>query len=395
MHNLGRLMQYEWKKLFQKKLVWVTILVIFTLQVASNLGFLMETFSMALTDSNGNVQEVSMNGWEILQTEKENAWKLNGRTLNSQLVQEMKDAPTEFAFLDAYAEVSSILRKMGGVETEEQLYELRIEEIYENWKAVIIRNEREDYYLTEPELAYWQKRIDTIETPFVYQYDLGWSVVYNQVLTNSVMTLLLIAVCLSGLFADEHKLKTDQMLLCMKNSKQVYYAKTLTGILFGIGSTAALYVITLGFCFGFYGTEGYHAILQQELVLSPWTLTLGESVLVLIGLSILAAVLESVAAMFLSEYLNNGVGVMAVLVGIMLLTQIFNIPERYRVLSQLWNFLPTNLVTVWSMLDGRLVPIFGMYLTNFQFAGMLYPVLSILLILWNKRRYQCFQVTGR
>ncbi len=393
MHNLFTLMKYEWKKLLQKKLVITTLFIIFTLQILSNLMFLVEVVSVSYNDSNGIIVEESMTGYEIMVAEKKNARKLHGQKVDSYLVSKIDSTPSTSQIANPYGTVSFILRKMTGKNTLEML-QYSTEELYSLWRANILQG-YQDYYLTPAEIAYWEEKVDTIETPFVYQYNLGWSEICEQVLTNGVLLLILIAICLAGIFTDEHKLGTDQMILCTRNSKQVYFAKMLTGIFFGVGCALTLYAISYGFSFLFYGTEGYHATLQLEMVTSPHAITLGEATLILFGLSILAAVAESAFAMFLSEALNNSLGVMSILVGIMLLTQFLNIPEQYRLISQIWDYLPTNLITYWGFGDGRLIPILGGYLNTFQFAAFLYPALSILFMLLTYIVYKRFQVTGR
>ncbi len=401
MHNLGILIKYEWKKLFQKKLVVITIAVIFSLIIASNFLFLLETITVDVTNSgtaspdDGNriTEKYTMTGSEMLDFSIADARKVNGRSLDGDLLAEIQQTPASNPFITDYGEARAFFRQMT-YQNVTELDDMNTEGLYKIWRENIFQNYK-DYFLTAKEITYWEKKVDSIETPLVYQYDLGWSSIFQQVLTNGVMLLLLIAICLAGIFTDEHKLGTDQMLLCTRNSRMVCYAKTLTGILFGIGCTLMLYGITLGFSFFFYGADGHLALLQQEIVTSPYPITLGSAFLIVFGITILAAVLESVFALFLSEWLNNSLGAMSILVGIMLLTQFMNIPEKHRVLSQLWNYLPTNLITNWGFGDVRLVTLFGIYLNNFQVAAILYPLLSVLFILLTKKIYHGYQVTGR
>lgn len=136
-------------------------------------------------------------------------------------------------------------------------------------------------------------------------------------------------------------------------------------------------------------------MLQMKVIHVPFALSIGQAVMILFGMTILAGVLESVFVMFLSELFNNSVSAMAIVVGIMLLSQVVTIPQNWRVLYELWNSMPSILLAEWSFLETRLVPFFGAYLTNFQFSAILYLVLTSIFVTIGKRRYQKFQVGGR
>lgn len=99
--------------------------------------------------------------------------------------------------------------------------------------------------------------------------------------------------------------------------------------------------------------------------------------------------------MILSEILKNSVAVMAIPVGIMILTMMIDIPYQFRIASQIYDLLPTNLLTVWELWDDRLVSVFGKYLTNFQIAPILYSIIIIVLFFVGKRVYLKHQIGAR
>lgn len=117
--------------------------------------------------------------------------------------------------------------------------------------------------------------------------------------------------------------------------------------------------------------------------------------MILFGLTLLAGVLEAVLAMVLSEQLGSSVAVMAVLVSITLINLLVSLPERWRVLSQMYELFPMRLIADGSFYDCRLVPLPGGYLRNVCFAALLYPALTVLLALIGRRSYQRYQITGR
>ena len=135
--------------------------------------------------------------------------------------------------------------------------------------------------------------------------------------------------------------------------------------------------------------------MQIAFPLSSWNISVGESVLVLLFVLLIISVLYSVAIVILSEILKNSVAVMAIPVGIMILTMMIDIPYQFRIASQIYDLLPTNLLTVWELWDDRLVSVFGKYLINFQIAPILYLIIIIVLFFVGKRVYLKHQIGAR
>ena len=110
---------------------------------------------------------------------------------------------------------------------------------------------------------------------------------------------------------------------------------------------------------------------------------------------IAASIFCSIITMFLSEAIQNGVAVMGIMTGSMIVTMLISIPYRFRVISQVYELLPTVLLKVWQLWDNRLVNFLGTYFTNFQIAPFLYLLISAILVLRGNYLYKNFQVSGR
>ena len=77
---------------------------------------------------------------------------------------------------------------------------------------------------------------------------------------------------------------------------------------------------------------------------------------------------------------------MAVVIAVMFLARLIPIPLMYRVISQAWNFMPINLLKFDAgFWDPRLVPVFGLKLTSWQFVPAVYILLSIVFLYAGKR----------
>ncbi len=397
MKNLGILTVYEWKKLGKRKILWAALAAAAVVEILVNCIFLMEHSELILTDENGtNIVSESLGGFEKMMLEQTYARALDGRTVDDALLGETADSMLQEKrhivreYEEIYYLVSGVyFGDSGAVMTEADAF-------YQKWRERIDQNLRETPGLTEGERAWWREKCGKIEVPFTYRYAFSWQRILQCAAATTLLVMLLNAVCLSGVFSDEHVRRTDQLILCTQNGRrQVYTAKIIAGGLFRGACALLLYGISFGISFAVYGTEGYDAMIQQQIVWIPYPMTVGSAVMILFGLTLLAGVLEAVLAMVLSEQLGSSVAVMAVLVSITLINLLVSLPERWRVLSQMYELFPMRLIADGSFYDCRLVPLPGGYLRNVCFAALLYPALTVLLALIGRRSYQRYQITGR
>ena len=110
---------------------------------------------------------------------------------------------------------------------------------------------------------------------------------------------------------------------------------------------------------------------------------------------ITAAVLFATFAMAISEVVKNSLAVMGIMVGLFIFSQLELIPPRFRVLAQIKAMLPSNQISIWSLMEHRLVGFGGHYVTAYVAAPVIYILISVFLIVIGKIAYDRFQVTGR
>ena len=77
--------------------------------------------------------------------------------------------------------------------------------------------------------------------------------------------------------------------------------------------------------------------------------------------------------------LRNGVAVMGLMIGIYIAIFIIDVPKSYRVISQSIAILPTELINLWSLMDHRLINIFGNYYSMFTVSPVICLVLTVIL----------------
>ena len=124
-------------------------------------------------------------------------------------------------------------------------------------------------------------------------------------------------------------------------------------------------------------------------------LTIGQTCLIAYGCLLVTAVLMSVAVMFLSELLRSGIAALSVTTAMLLASALVQVPPQYRLLGQLWDYLPTGFLAMWNVFDCRLIPLFGMQFTSYQIVPVVYIAAAVLLSVLGKKLYVRYQVTGR
>ncbi|NCB92557.1 MAG: hypothetical protein EOM40_08285 [Clostridia bacterium] len=410
----GVLFRFELKKLMKRKLFWIIFVVlgVFVTILASSYFF-------GAVYVEGEVYETHAQSQMI---ERENGKKLSGKKIDDELIGKMQDAmvlqeeiqeatedSTEgsniaYLFTDEY---QKIIRPMHQITwfvrsitsgsdldpvtiTAEELYEKRSQTVEAQW---------DNYRLSESEKEYWSEKEEQVKTPFTFQYAQSFNdlISISGVYLISMVVTFFIAVCLSGIFTDEHGRKMDQLILCSKlGRKQVFYAKMAAGAVVSFVVTLIYMGIVMGIEFLMYGTTGFDAVLQLSMPYSSITLSVGQIFLITLGILLLSNIMITCFTMMLAEVLRSNIGSMAVVIAIIFLAVLCSIPYEMRTISQMWNYIPLNLLKLdLGITDCRLISIFGLQLTSLQFAPILYSLLTVVFVLIGKKAYCNYQVSGR
>ena len=112
-------------------------------------------------------------------------------------------------------------------------------------------------------------------------------------------------------------------------------------------------------------------------------------------LMVFAILLTSAFIMMLSELLHNATATLAVSVCVIMIPLLAGVPYQYRIIAQIWSYLPTNLLDYSSLFSPWLVPFFGTYFTLWQAAPFLYILPAAVFLACGMRGYRNYQVSGR
>ncbi|MCM1388007.1 MAG: ABC transporter permease subunit [Bacillus sp. (in: Bacteria)] len=406
MNNFGVLYRYEMKKLMRRKIVWIAGAVIFALSLMS-----------VTSDVSGKYYVdgvVYDSHYHLMEMDREYARKLNGRAINLELIEEMQAAyakvPTEEArysltdeyqtYARSYSQIFQIVRKVMRFSNISDIVDICAWEADEAAFYDAVAEIREAAYtgvfLTEGEKAYWRKKAEAVSKPFVFAYADGYWKLISSAQTISFMMLLFCTICLSDMFTKEHVLRTDQLLLSSRFGKRrLYFAKVAAGMSFTLISTFGMAVIIILTALGIYGADGFGVAIQINVVDYPLKLSAGTAVIMMYALMILAALLTAAFVMMLSEFFGNAAATLATVFGVSLIPFFVGIPAQFRVVAQLWDYLPGGLLNADRIMGLRLLPLFGGYLTIWQAVPLLYILLGTLFICLGMRAYRNYQVSGR
>lgn len=419
MSQLGILYLYEMKKILKRRMTWIAFCGVVFIMMSLCFGVLLNSFAT----SNAQTGEmVHYSAYDRATQRGEWAEKLNGRLIDDGLLGEMQTAygavQTNERLLVDGSMIGTIIMEVSEDEAEEEKraeQRKRYEAVY-NYVREVVGNDRvytvdaasfygeiqqkiTDYgntgYLTEEEREYW--RGHEPQAPYPFYWTQGPNMMLACIMTLLVLMALVIGMMFSGVFADEHMRKTDQLALCSRYGREVLYrAKLLAAVTLGVAATFIVGGVTL-VSFGIlYGYEkNWNAPLQMYLDDSPFALTLGEAIVILLVLLLLSAALHSVLTLVLSAWTKSSVATMSLMTVYTLGTLLINVPGRFRVLSQCLSLMPAKLVRGTAFCDMRLVGAAGHYLTNWQTGMFLYPVLTLALVLLGGLLYRRWQISGR
>ncbi len=399
MKNFWTLVRFELKKILNRRITWIAFGIVFIVMLA---------FGFYRSFASHEVDGVRITAHEEEMQAKAEEKKLAGRLVNDELLEEMFTAmATDEAAFQPYkvfynevarylcgtalskGTVAGVKEELGIAAEEELIYAARRKQIEES-----LTNQ----YLTEGEKEYWRDVLENEDSvPWEYDYYQGVHFVWVAAYTAIVLIALMLAVSLANLFADEHQKKTDQLILCSRNGRKLLCAAKITaGLLFTVGSTGLVLLATAVPQLIMFGADGWNAPIQLIVPTSMVQMTFGEMILYTYAVAILASILYCSIILCCSElFRNSTVAVMAVIVVLVLVPMMVLVPYEYRVLSQIFDLNPINVIAIWSATDFRLVPFFGGYLTVYQVAPVLYVVLAGAFLLLGRREYLKFQVSGR
>ena len=382
MKNLGTLFRYEMKKIWKQPLLWVAILLTAALFVYGiGNDFLPTKDGMTYTAVDGQGREIS----RFITRDEQNRIKLKGARRLAGLVMD-----------EAFFRAARETIPAGADWYEAEGWFMLVDpSYYQFWyyNNEALTGTAEDYYaarrkaidlalrdLSDSDRAYWEAMEARVEKPFVYQPEYGTQSLCYLLSAGGIVSFvpLLAGVALCQLFAGERRARMDALLFSSRRGRRtLYFAKLLAGGLSAVLAAALVAAVTLAVYLALYGAAGWNGAIQlltgAGLTASNWPITMGQGALILLGLTLLFALLCGGLAAAVSVFTGSGIAAMAACVVMMLLA------TRY--IQGTWaQYLPARLITLNAFRDLTLTDLFGLKLNIFQSGALLYAVIALALL---------------
>ncbi|MCD8356086.1 MAG: ABC transporter permease subunit [Clostridia bacterium] len=386
MSKFSDLYFWELKKIWRRRITKIALGVMVFLAVLSVIGD-----ALFYNYSDGDNENI--NGYTQIQRRAEASRSISGRMIDDTMLDDMRAAiDTSEQAAKQYEGIYEYLWGLYGDDEKvyhsdaDTMYRTRLEGVHRLWNL---------QYLTDGEKDYWEQKEAEI-SPFKWQYAEGFqSILVSENLLN-ILLLFLLAICLPGVFAEEHTRKTDQLILCSRFGKQkLYGAKLLAGVSFGVLSAVLLEIITCVLNLWLYGADGFDACMQMVVAECSWTMTVGQAALLALGMALVLSVLYSVLAMFLVKLLKNSIAVLGILIGGFMLCLFVWPPYSMQLIFRLYALLPVNVLVDRMLTNDCLYHIPGYYLTGWQMMLIVYAVAVVLMAWLGAKLYQRYQISGR
>lgn len=397
------LYHFELKKIMKRKLVWVTLLICIGCIVVAKVGNLSGDYYV-----DGEVVDTH---YHMFLVDSAYSRALSGRVVGQELLEEMTTAYGKISaeaeryteteeyqeYVRPYSEVFQLVWRWtqsnpfydGWQADEQALYDARTGWQEETWTKL---------FLSDTEKEFWREKEAQIDKPFTYFYHDGYTAILKDFETVGILMLLLTAVCLSGVFPEEHVRRTDQMILSSAKGKyMVYWAKLLAGISVSFICAAVMGIAAVTAALVIYGTEGFQSAVQMYLNLATYSypLSIGQACIIAYSIFLLTAVLSSVLVMVASELLRGSIATLAFFTGVIIAGQMISIPNQYRLAAQIWQSMPMSFLSCRGLFSQRIVVFGGQCFTVWQVVPILYVLCGIAVAVGGLKIYRQYQVSGR
>lgn len=367
MKNLGTLYRYELKKIWKRKLTWVVPLALAALMVyAAVAGF-------------------SSEGKDRQQFLRDGALRIDGQIMDETFFSAMRktlseadkigDHPDDAYFYavnpdyyDPYY-MAIELNIVPQAATAEDFYSARRALVEEKWAA---------QKLTGEEIAYWSAQEMQVQQPFTFRSTRdGLNDCLIEVYGISTIIPVIIAVCLCGVFSEERRTRTDQMIFSSKRGKgTICFVKLLAGVtaalcaeILVIGAVCAAYAVLNGW-------SSFDAAIQIKYPDSSLPITLGQALFLMFGLLLLYGLLCGGVTMLVSVLTGSTIAALAAPIVLLIVQAWVHLPGL-----QAADYLPNQLFNGgYVFCNVRLAGFFGTFLNNIEFAFLLYGIITVLLI---------------
>ena len=402
MRQFFTLYRFEIKKIFQKPYVPALLALCIALTLFLNVRPLLGEQTVAYVDEQQQFHFEAVSNYEAIQLERRFAREDAGKPLDNEAVWTMQEMNRRYQEIyNQYApdltcvllNHSLVFETLGrtGVNPVAEHIEYPADYAYQSLE----RGREEEFssqLLSQEEIAYWEREGTRLTTPFVMEYTGGWRGILEKASWLNLMALVFALISLCSSFSDDDAYKTRPLLASAAHSRMpLTLARLAAGVSLACGCVLLLFGLTAAIQFFVHGAGGAQMPIQLlelesdqrgigdvHLSYSCRDMTAGQAVLVTVGMSLLIALFAGALSMLLSKLLRRGVPALALPLGLLLLSMIFEPPFYYydRVRAQIWSYMPIQRLYQTFLADERLVSLGGVQLDCIPVSVLLYGGLA-------------------
>lgn len=394
----GTLYRYELKKILTRPYVLLFLVLMLGVTIFLNVKPLLAQEEVAYAEEDGTLVFDTVSRYEAIQLERRFSQEDAGCLLDNEAALEMRElnrSYQESATVPTFLLLNRFLVQDGIATTyfnplwdgTDQMADKTYEAIA-YWQEEQYQNQR----LTQKEIDYWETERAGITTPYTLDYAKGYSGILSMAQWLNLMVLPFVFVCLCGSFSDDHVYKTWPILTSSKHGrKSLVLARLAAGETLAGGAILMLFAVTAAIQFFVHGAQGAGVPIQllevenlrpgfgeTRLCASSRVMTAGQGVLVTVGVSLIILLFAGALAMLLSKLFRRAIPALALPLGLMLLSIMFDPSYYSRIQVQIWSYFPTRRISEEFLLDERLVSLGGIQLESITVSFCLYGLLALL-----------------
>lgn len=404
----GTLYRYELKKILTRPYILLLLVLMVGVTLFLNVKPLLAQEEVAYAEEDGTLVFDTVSRYEAIQLERRFSKEDAGCLLDNEAALEMRElnlSYQESATVPTFILLNRFLVQDGiAITYFNPLWDGTDQMADLTYKAIAYTQEEEyqNQRLTQEEINYWKEERAEIDTPYTLGYAKGYSGILRLAYWLNLMVLPFVFVCLCGSFSDDHVYKTWPILTSSKHGrKSLALARLAAGETLAGGAILMLFAITAAIQFWVHGAQGAGVPIQllevenlrpgfgeTRLCASSRVMTAGQGVLVTVGVSLLILLFAGALAMLLSKLFRRAIPALALPLGLILLSIMFDPSYYSRIQVQIWSYFPTRRISEEFLLDERLVSLGGIQLDCITVSAWLYGLLAILCLVWCFWLYQ-------
>ncbi len=386
MKNVGTLFAYELKKIWSRRLLWAAVslcgaVFVFLSPIPSYHWD--QTFTAV--DAEGNEITRLVTAEEQFRAEIEGSRVLSGQPMDEAFFRKARETVPDIDALQLHTEAQrayfylidpsycGAFYQFTGLmdETAEGFYGFRQRQIEESWTYG-----REYMGQTDEDIAYWARMEERVEKPFRFQPTFGPSRLMEVLGLLTAAVPLLAGLCLCELFSQERRCRTLSVVVSSRWGRgRLFLAKALAGGVSAMLSVVLAAGAAVAASLALYGAWGWDGAIQLGLRTMTCCLpiTMGQGVLLLVGLLAVYALVCGALASAVSMWTGSGVAALAASAASAAMCMVLSVYwHPSGVLARVYDRLPFNFVGWLSLIQHDMTHLFGLRLTWLQSGTLLY-----------------------